>query len=43
MTRRCTFTAEHGKGIGWAPKFGPEDILEKADEEVEFILKNLKG
>ncbi|KAL4950599.1 hypothetical protein BDW69DRAFT_171801 [Aspergillus filifer] len=37
----CTFTATHGKEIGWEPKYAPEHILEVADEEVELILKNL--
>lgn len=42
MVYRCTFTAEHGKKIGWTPQFPPEDILEMADAEVELIMKNLK-
>ncbi|KAF2278574.1 NAD(P)-binding protein [Westerdykella ornata] len=37
----CTFTAEHGKQIGWTPRYKPEDILDRAEEEVEFILQNL--
>ncbi|KAL4791339.1 hypothetical protein BDV19DRAFT_311516 [Aspergillus venezuelensis] len=37
----CTFTATHGKEIGWEPKYAPEHILEVADVEVELILKNL--
>ncbi|KAF7349675.1 putative nad dependent epimerase dehydratase family protein [Mycena sanguinolenta] len=38
---KCTFTAVHGKEIGWEPEFPPEHILEAADAEVELILKNL--
>ncbi|KAJ6573439.1 hypothetical protein DFH09DRAFT_1277072 [Mycena vulgaris] len=38
---RCTFTAVHGKEIGWEPEFPPEHILEAADAEVELILKNM--
>ncbi|PYI24487.1 NAD(P)-binding protein [Aspergillus violaceofuscus CBS 115571] len=37
-----TYTAEHGKRIGWAPQYPPQHILTAADEEVDFILKNLK-
>ncbi|KAL4960536.1 uncharacterized protein BDV14DRAFT_182465 [Aspergillus stella-maris] len=37
----CTFTATHGKKIGWEPKYAPEHILEVADEEVELILKDI--
>ncbi|POS73851.1 hypothetical protein DHEL01_v207756 [Diaporthe helianthi] len=37
----CTFTAEHGKKIGWKPKYAPEHILEDADNEVQLILDNL--
>jgi nucleoside-diphosphate-sugar epimerase len=39
----CTFTAEHGKRIGWVPKFAAEHLLEVANEEVDLILKNLEG
>ncbi|PSN71990.1 NAD(P)-binding protein [Corynespora cassiicola Philippines] len=38
----CTFTAEHGKKIGWTPQYPPEHIIEAADAEVELILRNLK-
>ena len=38
---RCTFTAEHGKEIGWKPQFKAEHILETADEEVDLILQHL--
>ncbi|KAH8194026.1 hypothetical protein TruAng_011807 [Truncatella angustata] len=38
---RCTFTAEHGKEIGWQPEFRPEHILEDADAEVELVLQSL--
>lgn len=38
---RCTFTAAHGKEIGWKPQYAPEHILEDADAEVELILANL--
>ncbi|KAH8811015.1 hypothetical protein F5884DRAFT_842916 [Xylogone sp. PMI_703] len=38
----CTFTAEHGKEIGWKPQFSPTHILETADEEVDLILQNTK-
>ncbi|KAH8880568.1 NAD(P)-binding protein [Thozetella sp. PMI_491] len=37
----CTFTAEHGKAVGWKPQFAPEHAIEAADEEVDFILKTL--
>ncbi|KAJ6467825.1 hypothetical protein C8R45DRAFT_1063968 [Mycena sanguinolenta] len=37
----CTFTAVHGKEIGWKPEFPPQHILEAADAEVELVLKNL--
>lgn len=40
---RCTFTAQRGHELGWKPKYGPEHILETADEEVELILQNIKG
>ncbi|KAJ4422974.1 hypothetical protein N0V82_002368 [Gnomoniopsis sp. IMI 355080] len=36
----CTFTAEHGKKIGWEPQFAPQHIVDTADEEVELILKH---
>ncbi|KAE8315141.1 hypothetical protein BDV41DRAFT_199358 [Aspergillus transmontanensis] len=38
---KCTFTAVHGKQIGWQPQYPPEHILEAADTEVELILKSL--
>ncbi|KAL1842750.1 hypothetical protein VTK73DRAFT_3045 [Phialemonium thermophilum] len=38
---KCTFTAAHGKAIGWAPQFPAQHILEAADEEVDRILRNL--
>ncbi|KAF7190608.1 hypothetical protein HII31_07767 [Pseudocercospora fuligena] len=38
ISGNCTFTAEHGKALGWKPKHSPEDILANADREVEFIL-----
>ncbi|KAF2807812.1 NAD(P)-binding protein [Mytilinidion resinicola] len=38
----CTFTAVHGKQIGWRPQFAPEHIIETADAEVELILQHLK-
>lgn len=38
---RCTFTAKHGKDLGWKSQFTPEHIIEAADEEVELILTNL--
>lgn len=37
---RCTFTAEHGKRIGWTPQFPAHHIVDTADEEVELILSN---
>ncbi|KAM5349519.1 hypothetical protein ACJ41O_006024 [Fusarium nematophilum] len=40
---KCTFTASHGKKIGWKPKHSPEDILEAADAEVAWILQNLEA
>ncbi|OJJ96047.1 hypothetical protein ASPACDRAFT_35479 [Aspergillus aculeatus ATCC 16872] len=39
---QSTYTAEHGKRIGWAPQYPPQHILSAADDEVDFILKNLK-
>lgn len=39
---RCTFTAEHGSKIGWRPQYGPEHIIEDAENEVQLILDNLK-
>lgn len=38
---RCTFTAERGRKIGWRPQYGPEHILEDADNEVQLILDSL--
>lgn len=37
------FTAEHGRKIGWEPMYPPQHILDVADEEVESIMKGLKG
>ncbi|KAI1198507.1 hypothetical protein F5X97DRAFT_299343 [Nemania serpens] len=38
---KCTFTAERGsKELGWKPLYKPEHILEYADAEVDFILRN---
>ncbi|GAP85339.1 putative NAD dependent epimerase dehydratase family protein [Rosellinia necatrix] len=38
---KCTFTADRGpKELGWKPLYGPEHILEYADTEVDFILRN---
>lgn len=38
---KCTFTADRGeKELGWKPLYEPEHILEYADEEVDFILRN---
>ncbi|KAF1970115.1 NAD(P)-binding protein [Bimuria novae-zelandiae CBS 107.79] len=39
----CPLTPEHGRSIGWTPKYGPEHILEAADAEVELILEHLDG
>ncbi|KAJ4390968.1 hypothetical protein N0V93_004567 [Gnomoniopsis smithogilvyi] len=36
----CTFTAEHGKTLGWKPQFSAQHIIETADEEVQHILKH---
>ncbi|KAI0186159.1 hypothetical protein EV127DRAFT_439878 [Xylaria flabelliformis] len=37
----CTFTADRGsKELGWKPLYKPEHILEYADAEVDFILRN---
>ncbi|KAE8165184.1 hypothetical protein BDV40DRAFT_309632 [Aspergillus tamarii] len=38
---KCTFTAVHGKQIGWQPQYPPEHILEVADDETELILRSL--
>ncbi|OJJ03402.1 hypothetical protein ASPVEDRAFT_890140 [Aspergillus versicolor CBS 583.65] len=37
-----TYTAEHGKELGWSPQYSPQHILQAADDEVDYILKNLK-
>ncbi|GAB7357640.1 hypothetical protein MBLNU459_g0137t1 [Dothideomycetes sp. NU459] len=39
---RCDLKAEHGKSLGWKPRYAPEHILQSADVEVELILENLK-
>ncbi|KAL1869343.1 hypothetical protein Daus18300_005555 [Diaporthe australafricana] len=39
----CTFTAEHGRKIGWRPQFSPEHIIEDAENEVQLILDSLGG
>lgn len=39
---KCTFTADRGRKLGWAPAFGPDHILETADEEVSLILANIE-
>ncbi|TGJ85267.1 hypothetical protein E0Z10_g3514 [Xylaria hypoxylon] len=37
----CTFTADRGsKELDWQPLYKPEHILEYADAEVDFILRN---
>ncbi|KAJ2969772.1 hypothetical protein NUW58_g5451 [Xylaria curta] len=37
----CTLTADRGaKELGWEPLYKPEHILEYADAEVDFILRN---
>ncbi|KAI0468504.1 hypothetical protein F4859DRAFT_517057 [Xylaria cf. heliscus] len=37
----CTFTADRGlKELGWKPLYKPEHVLEYADAEVDFILRN---
>ncbi|KAJ5287489.1 hypothetical protein N7478_003175 [Penicillium angulare] len=38
---RCTLTPVHGGQIGWKSQFLPENIIETADDEVDFILENL--
>ncbi|KAI0409405.1 hypothetical protein F4802DRAFT_546478 [Xylaria palmicola] len=39
----CTLTADRGpKELGWKPLYKPEHILEYADAEVDFILRNKK-
>ncbi|KAH8161917.1 hypothetical protein CIB48_g6327 [Xylaria polymorpha] len=41
---KCTFTADRGpKELGWKPLYKPEHILEYADAEVDFILRNKTG
>ncbi|OJJ68893.1 hypothetical protein ASPBRDRAFT_658095 [Aspergillus brasiliensis CBS 101740] len=40
---RCMFTAQHGRDIGWEPKYPPHHILDVADDEVELIIKGLVG
>lgn len=37
----CTFTAVHGKQLGWKPEFPPEHAIEAAQAEVDLILKHL--
>ncbi|KAJ4325896.1 hypothetical protein N0V84_003282 [Fusarium piperis] len=39
---KCTFTAAHGNKIGWHAQYKPEHILETADDEVDWILQNMK-
>ncbi|KAJ7358427.1 hypothetical protein DFH08DRAFT_1043476 [Mycena albidolilacea] len=39
----CTFTAVHGKEIGWEPELPPEHILGAVDAEVELIVKTCEG
>ncbi|KAF2443394.1 NAD(P)-binding protein [Karstenula rhodostoma CBS 690.94] len=39
----CTLTAEHGKRIGWTPRYKAEHILEDADAEVGLILEYLEN
>lgn len=39
----CAWTAEHGRQIGWKPKYAAEHIFEATDGEVELILKYLDG
>lgn len=41
VTSRSTFTAEHGRKIGWKPQYAPEHIIEDAENEVQLILDNL--
>lgn len=38
LSGSCTLTADHGKAIGWQPKFAPEHVLEAADAEVATVL-----
>ncbi|KAK5050621.1 hypothetical protein LTR84_003903 [Exophiala bonariae] len=38
---RCTFTAAHGRSLGWKPEYPPHHILDTIDEEVQLILDNL--
>ncbi|GKZ38659.1 hypothetical protein AbraIFM66950_010995 [Aspergillus brasiliensis] len=37
----CVLDAQHGRQIGWQPKYTPEHILEAAKDEVDLILENL--
>lgn len=39
---RCALQADRGKEIGWSPKYGPEHVLEAADDEVELLLQKIQ-
>ncbi|KAF2137089.1 uncharacterized protein K452DRAFT_291870 [Aplosporella prunicola CBS 121167] len=41
ISGQSTFTAAHGRSVGWEPEFMPEHILEAARAETELILKHL--
>lgn len=41
LSGSCTLIADHGKAIGWRPKFAPEHVLEAADAEVATVLKHI--
>ncbi|KAG7128535.1 hypothetical protein HYQ45_011880 [Verticillium longisporum] len=41
ISGESTYTAKHGRLIGWQPEYPPEHILEMLDEEVELILKHI--
>ncbi|PYI22760.1 hypothetical protein BO99DRAFT_399839 [Aspergillus violaceofuscus CBS 115571] len=38
---KCSFTAVHGKQIGWTSKYPPEHFFEVVDEEVDLIVQHL--
>ncbi|KAF7588248.1 hypothetical protein BBP40_005970 [Aspergillus hancockii] len=40
---KCTYTAEHGKQIGWKAWYPPDHILEAADAEVELIVRDFES
>ncbi|KAF1831327.1 NAD(P)-binding protein [Decorospora gaudefroyi] len=40
---KCTLQPRRGLELGWKPQYASEHIIEKADAEVELILRHLKN